>query len=124
MGGVMSGQPTMTPLHDAVWSIETSRCPGDCPSGDNGMATGPLQIHKGCWSDVARPGEQYSDCADLGYSVEVFNRYMARYATQRRLGRTPTREDKARIWNGGPNGFKKKATLGYWAKVKTVLGGA
>ena len=112
----------MTPLHDAVWAVETSRCPGDCPSGDGGKALGPLQIHRGCWTDVARPGESYEDCADLAYSVEVFNRYMARYATKRRLGRMPTAEDKARIWNGGPNGFKKSATDGYWAKVRTVLG--
>ena len=27
-------------------------------------------------------------------------------------------EDRARIHNGGPNGYKKKATVGYWSDVK------
>ena len=46
---------------------------------------------------------------------------MARYATERRLGRTPTYEDVARIHNGGPNGYKKTATYKYWQKVKKKL---
>jgi hypothetical protein len=46
---------------------------------------------------------------------------MARYATSKRLGRPVTDQDRARIWNGGPNGYKKKATLGYWAKVRKEL---
>jgi hypothetical protein len=46
---------------------------------------------------------------------------MARYATQKRLGRSPTYEDIARIHNGGPSGHKKSATDGYWLKVKKEL---
>ena len=38
-----------------------------------------------------------------------------------RLGRTPTNEDLARIHNGGPNGYKKTATDGYWKKVKNKI---
>jgi hypothetical protein len=30
-------------------------------------------------------------------------------------------EDAARIWNGGPNGWKKKATDSYWQKVARAL---
>lgn len=41
---------------------------------------------------------------------------MARYAVERRLGRAVTPVDIARIHNGGPNGYKKKATLGYAKK--------
>ena len=32
-----------------------------------------------------------------------------------------TDEDRARIWNGGPNGYKKQATVKYWKKVKEHL---
>ena len=46
---------------------------------------------------------------------------MNHYATQARLGHAPTDEDLARIHNGGPNGYKKSATLGYWEKVKKYL---
>ena len=88
--------------------------------GDGGAALGPLQIHRACWIDSGIPGK-YEDVADLAYAKRVFAAYMARYATERRLGRPVTDEDRARIWNGGPNGYKKTATLKYWAKVRKEL---
>ena len=30
-------------------------------------------------------------------------------------------EDRARIWNGGPNGYKRASTLNYWAQVQQHL---
>ena len=30
-------------------------------------------------------------------------------------------QDIARIHNGGPNGYRKDSTLGYWKKVKIQL---
>lgn len=88
--------------------------------GDGGAALGPLQIHRACWQDANLPGK-YEDCADLEYSKRVFRAYMSRYATSRRIGRAVTDEDRARIWNGGPNGYKKSATVKYWNKVKGHL---
>jgi hypothetical protein len=79
-----------------------------------------LQIHRACWQDANLPG-RYEDCADLAYAKRVFAAYMARYATERRLGRPVTDEDRARIWNGGPSGWKKKATVAYWHKVRKEL---
>ena len=92
--------------------------------GDGGLAYGSLQIHRGVVLDVNRVyGTNYThrDAFDRASAVDLFRKYIAIYAVERRLGREPTREDKARIWNGGPNGFKKTATLGYWAKVRSVL---
>ena len=43
---------------------------------------------------------------------------MSRYATTSRLGHKPTCQDYARIHNGGPDGFKKSATLPYWNKIQ------
>jgi len=111
----------MSKLESAIWAVETSRCPGDCPSGDGGNAIGPLQIWEVAWLDVAKDGESYSDCESLEYSIEVFRRYTKRYATEKRIGRPPTAEDKARIWNGGPNGYKKTSTVKYWNKVKKEI---
>ena len=47
--------------------------------------------------------------------------YLRRYCTKERLGREPTLQDAARIWNGGPDGWKKPATKKYWEKVKLQL---
>jgi hypothetical protein len=46
---------------------------------------------------------------------------MNRYATKARLGHEPTDEDLARIHNGGPNGVKRRSTIGYWHKVQQFL---
>ena len=122
---VLGANPTA--LESAVWEVETGRCESSCPAGDNGNAIGPLQIWECAFIDVQRDGEVYSDCEDLDFSLEVFQRYMKRYATEKRLGRPVTDEDRARIWNGGPRGVwakgKKKIKLDkYWAKVNNVLG--
>ena len=103
----------------AVHMVETSGRLGPI-RGDGGAALGPLQIHRACWQDANLPG-RYEDCADLAYAKRVFAAYMARYATERRLGRPVTDEDRARIWNGGPSGWKKKATVAYWNKVRKEL---
>ena len=36
-------------------------------------------------------------------------------------GKQPTYETLARIHNGGPDGWKKRATVHYWKRVKTEL---
>lgn len=106
-------------LAAAIHQVETSGRRGPI-LGDGGAALGPLQIHKAYHADSGVPGP-YSRCADYAYSVRVFKAYMARYATPRRLGRTPTAQDVARIHNGGPNGYKRRSTLTYWSKVKKEL---
>jgi len=112
---------SITPLESAIWQVETSQCESDCPKGDNGAATGPLQIHECCWEDVKRDGENYSDCEGLDYSLEIFRRYMRRYATEKRLKRSVSDEDRARIWNGGPNGWQRKSTENYWKRVQKEI---
>ena len=92
--------------------------------GDGGLAYGSLQIHRGVVLDVNRVyGTNYThrDAFDRAAAVDLFHKYLAIYAVERRLGRVPTREDKARIWNGGPNGYRKDATVGYWQKVRRAL---
>ena len=58
---------------------------------------------------------------DRALSEETMRRYMARYSTPARLGRPVTQEDTARIFNGGPNGYKNGATKRYWEMVKRYL---
>jgi len=49
--------------------------------------------------------------------------YLRHYATDGRLGHLPTVIDMARIHKGGPNGFKKKATVKYGEKFKRLYYG-
>jgi hypothetical protein len=107
-------------LFNALHMVETGGRLGPI-TGDNGAALGPLQIHEVYWRDARMPDGTYSDCADLSYAKRVVTRYMARYATERRLGHPVTAEDIARIHNGGPNGYKKRATIKYWEKVRKEL---
>ena len=122
---------------DAIRRVETGGCPneGRGARGDNGNARGPFQIWKPYWTDSAardatvRAGS-YAQCLnDLDYSRLVVRAYMRRYcpAQMKRLesgcGTLVDLEQVARVHNGGPsqrfpNSKRRKATDGYWAKVK------
>lgn len=106
----------------AIHLVETGGRYGDI-SGDNGAAKGSLQIHYAYWKDAIdfdkSIGGKYSDCKDHGYSVKVMSAYLRRYAKNAILAKDY--ETLARIHNGGLNGHKKSATLGYWQKVKKHL---
>lgn len=96
-------------------------------TGDGGRAVGPLQVHACAVADVNRAFKTrytHADMGDLEKAAAVFDRYLWLYATPKRIGRPVTNEDRARIWNGGPHGWRRKATEGYWAKVKREMGGA
>lgn len=88
-------------------------------------AYGCLQIRQPAVDDYNhRHGTSYKAEACLGnraLSIAICRWYIGNYATESRLGRKPTDQDKARIWNGGPNGWKTSSTLAYWEKVRKVL---
>lgn len=93
------------------------------PDGDGGRAVGPLQTHAAVVHDVNRIyGTNYTlaDRRDPAMSRTMAAMYLTYYGEQyqRTTGRAPTAEVYARIWNGGPTGYKKKATLKYWKKVQ------
>lgn len=92
--------------------------------GDNGKAVGCLQIWKEVVDDVNRFSSRkftYADRKNRAKSRQICRLYLTHYATKARLGHIPTNEDYARIWNGGPNGHKKTATIGYWNRLKAIL---
>lgn len=92
--------------------------------GDGGLAYGALQIHA-CYvadaNEFANANWSHEDAYDRDKAIDIFIAYMSRYATEKRLGRPVTIEDVARIHNGGPNGYKKDATIKYWRKVRAEL---
>ena len=98
--------------------------------GDNGRSIGPYQIMKSYYKDAVQRNPdlakriKYKDLKGPGSvekSEEIMQAYSNRFTTARRLGREPTFEDAARIHNGGPNGYKRSSTRGYWQKVKTFV---
>ena len=111
-------------LLDAICQVE-SNCQNGA-IGDGGRAIGPYQIWYPYWQDAVEYdpsiGGSYSDCVNKEYSEKIVKAYWNRYATEKRIGREVTNEDRARIHNGGPNGFKKAGTLKFWKKVKWKLG--
>ncbi len=98
-------------------------------SGDNDNAycepedaVGCLQIRQTMVDDVNRILKRkksstrysYNDRWDRELSIEMFNIYCNYY-------NLTTAEEMARCWNGGPRGYKKRATQVYWNKVELKL---
>lgn len=87
--------------------------------GDGGRAIGCLQIHAGVIQDVNRRyGTQYDHAAARHprHAANICRLYLAMYAPP-----GADTETLARIWNGGPRGHLKPATLRYWNKVQEHL---
>ena len=121
MSFILNATPSKK-LIDAICKVESNN--GMYIAGDNGKAIGCLQIWKNVVDDVNKYSKvkyTYADRYDKVKSYEMFKLYIGHYATQKRLGRKPTNEDMARIWNGGPNGYKKTSTIKYWNKVKKYI---
>lgn len=113
-------------LLDAQIQVESGG--NDYALGDQNLpnhAYGCLQIREPVIADVnAHFGTHYYPQQMLGnrpYSIDVWTKYLAIYATDSRIGRPVTDEDRARIWNGGPAGWNESSTLGYWQKIKALM---
>jgi soluble lytic murein transglycosylase-like protein len=109
-------------LIDALVQVESSGNPNAV--GDQGRAYGCLQIWSAVVCDVNQVSTvkyTHSDAFDPAKARAICKAYLARYCTAKRLGRTPTDEDYARCWNGGPMGYKKVSTFSYWQKVSKLL---
>ena len=122
----MMAEAETKPLLQAIIAVESHG--DDRALGDTNMrnkAHGCLQVRQHCVDDVNETfGTSFRAEQCLGnraLSIWIFERYMERYATAERLGHEPTDEDRARIWNGGPNGWRRNGTLAYWAKVKKEM---
>ncbi len=98
---------------------------GDKNLPKKSWAYGPLQIRQVCVDDVNRAYRTHyraEDClGNRPLSVWICQKYLDLYATRRHLGHRPTDQDLARIWNGGPSGWKRSITLKYWRDVLRIL---
>lgn len=107
---------SLTNLLAAIIIVESGN--NDMAVGDNGKALGPLQIHRSVVIDANRiSGRAYrwERMTNRTEAIQVAEIYLRHY------GRGKSDEHLARIWNGGPKGDMKNATLQYWNKVKKHL---
>jgi len=98
----------------------------DLAIGDSGKAVGCLQIWNVVIQDVNRVYHttyKATDRTDRKKSIEICRKYLAYWGKhyEKVTGKTCTLEVLSRIWNGGPNGWKKDSTIKYWNKVKKEL---
>tara|TARA_R110000796_G_scaffold61730_1_gene142743 strand:+ start:740 stop:1126 length:387 start_codon:yes stop_codon:yes gene_type:complete len=111
-------------LFSAIISVESN---GDSSAvGDGGKAVGCMQIHPCVIEDVNRiynKDYRLSDRYDPDECMDIAYLYLYHYGKHyyRTTGEAPTFETLARIWNGGPNGWKKSSTNKYWIKIKKTL---
>ncbi len=116
----------------AIMAVETGGHPDPLnASGDNGASIGCMQIQKAVVDDVNRVyglNYSYEDRTKLGASMRICRHYLEYWGGvyERKTGKKATIEVFARIWNGGPNGWKKtgkaKANLDeYWAKIQKEI---
>ena len=114
----------MTLISLIIILIQIESAGDDRAIGDNGLAYGCLQMHEfyvKAAAEFAGKDWVHEDAFCRETSIDIFLAYASRYATEERIGRPVTIEDIARIHNGGPNGWKKKSTEGYWQNVRLRL---
>lgn len=102
------------PLLNALKTVESNNNPNAIgKSNDKGI----LQITPILIKEVNRLGYNYThdDAFDVKKSEEMFYIIAEHYCFEHDY------EKMARIWNGGPKGYKKKHTIKYWNKIKKQL---
>lgn len=108
-------------LLNAIMLVESEK--NSAAIGDGGKAIGMAQIHKVCVDDVNRIlGENrytYADRKSPSKSKEMMRVYLSYYGAryERLTKKKVTSTVLAKIWNGGPDGWKKQATVAYAKKV-------
>ncbi len=113
------------PLIEALIAVESGG--NTAAVGDHGHSVGILQIQQQVITDINRVYKtQYRwpvDAQDPQASRDICNLYLSYWGLhfQAYKGRQATYQELARIWNGGPTGWRKTATEPYWAKVRNAL---
>lgn len=85
---------------------------------------GALQVRPCVVADVNRlKGTHYrwAEMTNRWAALGVFRIYTGHYCAEDRLGRPATSQDLARVWHGGPNGWKRRKTVAYWKRVQARM---
>jgi hypothetical protein len=118
---------------DALWqAIVAVESKGDVHAYNaHDGATGMAQIRSICLEDANRIAGlrgletrfTASDRHNPKAARRIWNLYLGYYGKQyeKETGRKPTDEVFARIWNGGPTGWRKSSTRPYWGRVREAM---
>jgi hypothetical protein len=119
----LEAQPAnLSRLFTAVCAVESGGNTHALNSSTN--AAGVVQIRpcvvKDCNQIVGERRWTLRDRYDRARSREMFVTYLKFYGDlyKEQTGRQPTAETYARMWNGGPTGWRKASTREYWRMVK------
>ena len=111
----------------AIMFVESGTPPAGKPIPDGKAGeVGPLQIRQCVIDDVNETfhtNYTLEDARDYSKAADICIKYLNRYGTHYRLKekREPSSQVLARIWNGGPSGWKRVDTLIYWIKVQNRM---
>jgi len=109
---------------DNLWRAICAVESGGDPRAHNAreQAVGVAQIRPICVRDANRivRSKRWSlaDRYDPAKSRAIFEVYVGHYMKHYQLSGP---EAAARIWNGGPQGWRRRGTLAYWRKVKARM---
>jgi len=109
-----AGPDWLAQLIEKLWRKEASNGL-EPPDGDDGRAVGPLQLHRCVVDDVnfyCKTDYSYADRRDLEKSKQIARLYIELWLDRNK------EELAVRIFNGGPRGWRKKATDKYWQDIK------
>ena len=118
---------TASPNTDALWLAVCIIESGGNPRAYNARekAAGIAQIRPICLRDCNRIAGYrrwtLADRYDPIKSREMFNIYVHHYAKRVPRKACTLMEARARIWNGGPTGWKKPSTRAYWKRVQAQM---
>ena len=93
----------------------------DAAIGDGGDAHGRYQIHRSVVRDVNASyltSYHIRDAHDPVKAERIALLYLWRYTAE---VPNASLENAARIWNGGPDGWRESSTLAYWHKVHAEM---
>jgi len=112
------------PAHADIWDAIVEVESGGDPTAWNRAedAAGQVQIRPIVIEDLNRiygPRWNLEDRWDVEKSREIFWQYVLYW--QDRMGYPLTDETIARLWQGGPYGPRREATLAYWERVRERL---
>jgi len=91
----------------------------------NAYRLGYFSISEAVWKDAtdfdkSLKSGTWKQCeTDREYGAKIMMSYLRRYCPQ--AVKTNDYETMARVWNGGPNGAKVKATEKYWQNIKKLM---
>jgi len=128
----LQSDPAPGNLDSRLWSaIVTVESGGNAQAYSLSGAAGIAQIREICLVDCNRIARQkgldlhfaHADRFDTDKARQMWDLYLSYYGEQyeRETGQPPTDEVYARIWNGGPSGWRKDSTLEYWGRVQAFL---